>query len=131
MIGVLTGRVVDEMQPRREFHGKRTAQIFLQNKFPALQNFLRLLFVLAHDGKINIGVVHVGRDIDFFDSQKPGEFIGFLMDKYGSVSFVDFCRQLRDGKSLQDALGAAYSTYSIRTLQDLEDRLIEHLEEEK
>ncbi|HCD37891.1 MAG TPA: hypothetical protein DEQ77_04055 [Candidatus Omnitrophica bacterium] len=57
--------------------------------------------------------------------------IGFLMDKYGSVSFVDFCRQLRDGKSLQDALGAAYSTYSIRTLQDLEDRLIEHLEEEK
>ena len=57
--------------------------------------------------------------------------VGFLMDKYGSVSFVDFCRQLRDGKSLQDALGAAYSTYSIRTLQDLEDRLIEHLEEEK
>ena len=54
---------------------------------------------------------------------------GFLIEKYGTISFIDFCRQLRDGKSLQDALRAAYSTYSIRTIQNLEDRWIAYLQE--
>lgn len=55
--------------------------------------------------------------------------VGFLIEKYGSVSFVDFCRVLRDGKSLEEALQAAYSTYSIQAIQDLEDRWVEYLEE--
>jgi len=35
--------------------------------------------------------------------------VGFLIEKYGSNRFADFCRQLRDGKMLEDALQSAYS----------------------
>lgn len=56
--------------------------------------------------------------------------VGFLIEKYGSDSFADFCRQLRDGKSLVEALRFAYPTY-IRSLNDLEERWRQYLEEDK
>lgn len=45
--------------------------------------------------------------------------VGFLIDKYGSGSFADFCRQLRDGKSLEEAMQFAYPA-RLRNLNDLE-----------
>ncbi len=53
--------------------------------------------------------------------------VGFLIERYGSDNFAEFCRQLRDGKNLNDALTFAYPTY-IRSLKDLEDRWREYLE---
>ena len=55
--------------------------------------------------------------------------VGFLVEKYGSLSFIDFCRQLRDGKSLEDALSSAYSG-SIGSLKDLEDKWRRYLGED-
>jgi len=54
--------------------------------------------------------------------------VGFLIEKYGSDSFAEFCRQLRDGKRLEEALRFAYPSY-IRSLNDLEERWREYLEE--
>ena len=54
--------------------------------------------------------------------------VGFLVEKYGGSSFIDFCRQLRDGKSLEDALRSAY-TGSVGSLQELEDKWRRHLGE--
>lgn len=55
--------------------------------------------------------------------------VGFLIEKYGSSSFADFCRQLRDGKSLEEALRFSYPT-NIRSLSDFERAWRLYLEEE-
>ena len=53
--------------------------------------------------------------------------VGFLIETYGSLSFADFCRQLRDGKRLEDALRLAYPL-KIRNLEELEKNWREYLE---
>jgi hypothetical protein len=47
--------------------------------------------------------------------------VDFLVKQYGAQSFSGFCRQLRDGKSLDEALRFSYPS-SIRSLQDLENQ---------
>jgi hypothetical protein len=45
--------------------------------------------------------------------------VGFLIERFGVSDFAHFCRQLRDGKSLQDALVTVYPAH-IRSLDDFE-----------
>jgi hypothetical protein len=45
--------------------------------------------------------------------------VGFLIETYGSFSFADFCRQLRDGKALDEALKMAYGM-RLQNLDELE-----------
>ncbi|MFH1867400.1 MAG: hypothetical protein ABH843_00390 [Candidatus Omnitrophota bacterium] len=45
--------------------------------------------------------------------------VGFLIEMYGSNRFAEFCRQLRDGKDLEEALKFAYPT-KIRNLEEFE-----------
>ncbi len=52
--------------------------------------------------------------------------VGFLIETFGSYSFADFCRQLRDGKGLEEALRFAYPT-RIRGLEGLEKVWREYL----
>lgn len=47
--------------------------------------------------------------------------IDFLIREYGSQNFINFCRQLRDGKSLNGALRFTYPT-SLRDLTQLEEK---------
>lgn len=54
--------------------------------------------------------------------------VGFLIEKYGSDSFAHFCRQLRDGKTLEEAIRFAYPTH-MSNLKELEDRWREYLAE--
>lgn len=84
--------------------------------------------IFRKNGERVILVIGGGNLVTIYYSQSVA-LTGFLIEKYGTVSFIDFCRQLRDGKSLPDALSGAYSTYSIRTIQDLEDRWIAYLQE--
>jgi len=44
--------------------------------------------------------------------------VGFLIEKYGSYSFSNFCRELRDGKSIGEAIRIAYP--HIMNLEELE-----------
>lgn len=55
--------------------------------------------------------------------------IDFLIDKYGSHRFAEFCRELRDGKSVDLSLKRAYPNY-LRDIDDLEKRWREYLAEE-
>lgn len=45
--------------------------------------------------------------------------IGFLIERHGTGNFISFCRQLRDGKSLEDALRFAYPA-NFRSVDELE-----------
>ncbi len=45
--------------------------------------------------------------------------VDFLIGAYGSKRFINFCRNLRDGKNIEDSLKFAYPV-SIRSLADLE-----------
>jgi hypothetical protein len=59
---------------------------------------------------------------------QAASLVGFLIERYGSYSFADFCRQLRDGKGLEESLRFAYPT-KIRDLEDLEKLWREYLEQ--
>ncbi len=52
--------------------------------------------------------------------------VGFLIEKYGSFAFADFCRQLRDGKSVEEALKGAYPV-RITNLDEFEHKWREYL----
>jgi len=54
--------------------------------------------------------------------------IGFLIERYGSTQFAAFCRELRDGKNLEEALRCAYPNH-VRNLKELEDKWREYLAE--
>src|SRR3989344_726207 len=53
--------------------------------------------------------------------------IGFLIEKFGGESFTAFCRELRDGETLEEALKSAYTT--ITTIAEFEKRWKEYLDQ--
>ena len=55
--------------------------------------------------------------------------VDFMVKKYGTQSFTVFCRQLRDGKRLDEALRSAYPG-SIQDLDDLQERWIRYVTEQ-
>ena len=52
--------------------------------------------------------------------------IGFLVEIYGSLNFSNFCRELREGKTVEGALKFAYPG-KIENIEQLEDRWREYL----
>jgi len=74
--------------------------------------------VLSLDGKQLVNVYYL----------QAVSIVGFLIEKYGSDSFAVFCRQLRDGKSMEESLRFAYPLY-IRSLKELQERWVTYLEE--
>jgi hypothetical protein len=56
--------------------------------------------------------------------------VGFLIEQYGSNDFAHFCRQLRDGKTLEEALLSVYPLY-IRNIDEFEEQWRKYLEKEK
>jgi len=59
---------------------------------------------------------------------EAASLVSFLIEKYGSDSFAYFCRELRDGKSLDDAFKSAYTTY-IKDIDELDLKWREYLQE--
>jgi len=53
--------------------------------------------------------------------------VGFLIEKFGKAEFTNFCRALRDGKNVEEALTTVYSTY-IRSLADFEKQWRAYIE---
>ncbi|MBN1872378.1 MAG: hypothetical protein JW800_07375 [Candidatus Omnitrophica bacterium] len=54
--------------------------------------------------------------------------IEFLIERYGSMKFAQFCRELRDGKNLSDALRSAYPS-QILSIEELDSKWREYLRE--
>lgn len=63
---------------------------------------------LTKDGERGVLLLSGNNLVNTFYLQSVS-LVGFLIEKYGSLSFADFCRQLRDGKNLEEALRLAYS----------------------
>ena len=55
--------------------------------------------------------------------------VGFMIKRYGTQRFIEFCRELRDGKSINEALSFAYPN-SISSIEKLEEAWIEYIREE-
>ena len=58
--------------------------------------------------KLNLRRVRDREIIDAFYMESCS-LVGFMIKKYGSDKFTRFCRQLRDGESLDKALASTYS----------------------
>jgi hypothetical protein len=56
--------------------------------------------------------------------------IDFLITQYGIDNFIFFCRHLRDGKDINEALQFAYPT-SIRNITTLEEKWLEYVQQEE
>jgi hypothetical protein len=67
---------------------------------------------------INVEQLREKRDPKDFYAQAVS-LTGFMLKQYGSEKFRTFCGQLRDGKTLGDALKFTY-TDSVRTIEELE-----------
>ena len=74
-------------------------------------------------------IVIDGRNLIELFYLQSASLVGFLIEVYGSDSFTDFCRQLRDGKTLEKALRLAYPN-SLNSLAELEKGWLKYLREE-
>jgi len=79
------------------------------------------------DGNPGVLILDSGTFVNTYYIQ-AASLVGFLIEKFGSVEFANFSRQLRDGKNLEDALTSVYHTH-IRSLKELEDRWRKYVEE--
>ncbi len=53
--------------------------------------------------------------------------VGFLIERFGKLEFTNFCRALRDGKGVEEALSAVYSS-RLRNLEDFEKEWRDYVE---
>ena len=60
---------------------------------------------------------------------EAASLVGFLIMEYNASRFSEFCRQLRDGKNVEDALRFAYPM-AIRNVDDLEEKWRKFIMEE-
>lgn len=107
------------------------AQLFEKNKHRIAD---RMMHVLASQGRyikldfLNRWNVRKEKDVkkvELFYAQSLS-VIRFLQNSDGDESFRRFCRNLRDGKEVEDALRSAYPI-RFRSLQDLEEAWLEYI----
>jgi hypothetical protein len=79
-------------------------------------------------GRINFVVLDAKSLVDLYYLESAS-LVGFLIDRYGTESFTEFCRRLRDGEDLEVALRVAYTPH-LPSLDELNDRWMEYLKEE-
>ena len=60
---------------------------------------------------------------------EAASLVGFLIRGHGSKQFIEFCRQLRDGKTIETALTFAYPT-KMRNLEQLEEKWLKYVKME-
>ena len=88
-------------------------------------SIVRIHSVLDKDGKRQLLSF---RSVDLVRTYyiEAVSLVGFLVKRYGTDSFTEFCRQLRDGKSFNEALSSAYSQ-NITGADDLEKKWLEYV----
>ncbi len=73
----------------------------------------------TNDNGIPLVLIMTGKNLINLYYLEAVSLVGFLIEKYGNKRFTDFCRQLRDGKSIEEALRTSYANY-FNTIEDLE-----------
>ena len=59
---------------------------------------------------------------------EAASLVGFMMEKYGSQRFSDFCRRLKEGKSMDEAISSTYAEF-VRDLKELEQEWVKYISE--
>ena len=77
---------------------------------------------------LNIGRIKNETIVELFYVEAVS-LIDFLITEYGADNFIFFCRQLRDGKNMNEALKFAYPV-AIRNVNILQDKWLEYLQKE-
>lgn len=96
-------------QTRRWGAEKKVREAIEQKKFMPLDELTQINSLSAFDDqKVNL----------FYDESVS--IVSFLITKYGRYNFVELCRALRDGKSLDKAVDSAYARFeSLKELNDV------------
>lgn len=103
-----------EAQKRKETE-KRLKHIIEEKKLIPLHKFT----------KMDIRAQRNPNLVELYYMQSAS-LVGFLIEKYGLDTFIELCRNLRDGKSLKDALRLSTSS-KIKDLDELEKEWIKHV----
>ena len=96
--------------------------LFRQGKLLSLEEMVRLdVRTIKDEDKLQIrltspsnepGVIIInGKNLISLYYLQAASLVGFLINRFGAEKFTNFCRELRDGKKLDDALSSAYSLY--------------------
>lgn len=99
-----------EEKPKRLVVKFIARQLYERKKLLSLQELTRTDIRVSQDS---------AAAKDFY--VQAASLVGFLIEHYGADLFTALCRQLRDGKSLDEGLRFTYPT-EIRSLKDLEER---------
>jgi hypothetical protein len=130
-----------EEEAKREEIKAMAKKRFKENTFLSMSDMMRLdLGSITHLDRIYIRVNRLKDDkkgVLFLSGNnlissyylQSVSIVDFLIDRYGSDNFAHFCRELRDGKTIEEALGFAYPSH-IRNIKELEDRWREYLEKQ-
>ncbi|MBU0634197.1 MAG: hypothetical protein KKA52_03950 [Candidatus Omnitrophica bacterium] len=119
-----------EEKAMRNVRKNRVVELARKNKLFSLAEMMRLdVRTFAGESKDEINSVNFesdrqpqsvkGNDVVDIYYLEAFSLVGFLVEQYDPRDFVTFCRQLRDGKNIDDALRFAYPA-SIRSVDDLE-----------
>lgn len=110
--------VAQWMEPRkREAVQMVIARLAEQGKLIPLRRMMTLDIRTSHDDDL-VNVYYI----------QAVSLVSFLVTKYTAARFTDFCRQLRDGKSIEEALTFAYPTF-IRSIGELEEKWEKYIRE--
>jgi hypothetical protein len=91
------------------------------------QNGLFIRPTRTKEGKPGVIFLSSNNLVEIYYLQSAS-LVGYLIERFGSESFSAFCRELRDGKGVEEALSIAYPA-RISNLRDLEDGWREYLQE--
>lgn len=106
-----------EEKDRRQF-AKRKIKKLLETHSP---------IPIERLNKLNVGAAKNTAIVELFYVEAVS-LVNFLITEYGGERFIFFCRQLRDGKDMDEALKFAYPTF-IRSTKELETKWLEYLQE--
>lgn len=129
-----------EETKRKEFK-QMTRELLMKDALLSLDDMMKIdVRTMVSKGKVYIrptrtrsgdeGVLLISGDslVSTYYLQ-AASLVGFLIEKHASDNFAEFCRQLRDGRNLEEALRKAYSTH-VNDLSELEKKWRDYLEEE-
>lgn len=110
--------VAQWMEPRkREAVKLAIKQLADQGKLLSLNQMMTLDIRQSNDGEL-ARVYYI----------QAVSLVSFLVTKYNTVRFTNFCRQLRDGKSIVESLTFAYPV-SIRSIEELQEKWLKYINE--
>lgn len=110
--------VAQWMEPRKREAVKRVIkQLSDQGKLLSLNQMMTLDIRQSNDSEL-VRIYYI----------QAVSLVSFLVTKYSAARFTNFCRQLRDGKSIVKSLTFAYPV-SIRSIEEFQKKWLKHINE--